>query len=125
MKKCLASFVAIAFLVVASSAWAAPTVVGKWRAHQMKARGETKDVPPELSVVIEFAKDGAFSATMEATMPDGKKQSKVEKGTYKVKGKTLITIAKKEEKMTFAVKGDTLTLTKTDKNESMILKRVP
>jgi uncharacterized protein (TIGR03066 family) len=125
MKKCLASLAAIAFLVVASSAWAAPSVVGKWRAHQMKARGETKDVPPEFSVVIEFTKGGVFSATMEAKMPDGKSQKKVEKGTYKVKGKTLITTAKKEEKMTFAVKGDTLTLTKVDKDESMILKRVP
>lgn len=124
MKKILASVVALAFLVVASSAWAAPGIVGKWRAHQMKAKGETKDVPPGLSVIIEFTKGGEFSATMEAQGPDGKAQRKVEKGTYKVKGKTLITTAKKEEKMTFAIKGNTLTLIKADRGEQMILKRV-
>ena len=124
MKRFLASLAAVAFLVVVSSAWAAPSVVGKWRAHQMKAKGETKDVPPGLSVIIEFTKGGEFSATMEAKGPDGKAQRKVEKGTYKVKGKTLITTAKKEETMTFAIKGNTLTLTKTDRGESMILKRV-
>jgi len=123
MKRVLASFAALAFLLVASSAFAAPTVVGKWRAHQMKARGETKDVPPGFSVVIEFTKDGTFSATMEATV-NGKTEQKVEKGTYKIKGKTLITIAKKEEKMTYAIKGKTLTLTKVNRGEQMVLKRI-
>ncbi len=124
MRKIIATLAAVALLTVVSSAWAAPTIVGKWRAHQMKAKGETKDVPPGLSVIIEFGKGGEFSATMEAQGPDGKAQKKVEKGTYKVKGKTLITTAKKEEKMNFAIKGNTLTLIKADRGEQMILKRV-
>lgn len=90
----------------------------------MTANDETKAVPDGLTVIIEFTATGGFSATMESTGPDGQPRKKVERGTYQISGTQLVTNAKKREVMAFNITGPTLTLTKADRAESMMLKRV-
>jgi hypothetical protein len=114
----------VSLIAAASSVSAAPAFIGKWRAHAMTVKEKTQEVPKGVNITIEFRKGGEFIGTMEAKRPDGKAAKKVEKGTWKVKGKTLITQGRKKESMTFKVKGDTLTLTKAKRRETLTLKRV-
>lgn len=125
MKRSTGLLVALAVLVAAASASAAPALIGKWKAQAMTVKDKTEQVPKGMSITIEFLKGGKFIGTMEAKLPDGTNKKKVENGTWKVKGKTLITTgSKKTEEMTFQVKGGTLKLTKPDRGETLTLKRV-
>lgn len=125
MRRSICLLLGISLVAVASSASAAPAFIGKWRAHAMTVKEKTQKVPKGVSITIEFLKGGKFVGTMEAKRPDGKAQKKVENGTWKVKGKTLITTGrKKTETMTFKVRGNTLTLTKAKRGETLTLKRV-
>jgi uncharacterized protein (TIGR03066 family) len=103
---------------------AARGIIGKWRAHSMTAKGQTRTMPKGMSVTVEFQKGGTFIGTMEAQSPKGPPRKKVEKGTWKVEGDTLTTTTKKTESMKFKVKGGTLTLTKPDRDEQLTLKRI-
>ncbi|MFH1129837.1 MAG: hypothetical protein V1754_00790 [Pseudomonadota bacterium] len=96
--------------------------LGKWRAQTMQAKGETKAIPDQVKILVEFNKGGAFVGTVEI---EDKKEVKT--GTWKAKGKTLFTeVENRKEEMTFEVKGDILTLSKIGprKGENLILKRV-
>ena len=126
MKTITTALCAAALLcLLAPAADAAPAFIGKWKAQSMEAEGKTRPIPKGLSVQIEFKKGGAFMATMTIAHGKGKPQTKVEKGAWKAKGKTLTTIAKKTETMTYKVKGKKLILEKQDKfNSKMFLTRV-
>jgi Lipocalin-like domain len=125
MRTCTTALCAAALLtLLATPAAAAPAFIGKWKAQSMEAKGKTQPIPKGLSVQIEFKKGGEFIATMTVEGKD-KPKTKVEKGAWKAKGKTLTTIAKKTETMNYKVKGKKLILEKQDKfNSKMYLTRV-
>jgi len=124
MKKLFALATVALLLAVTNTTQAAPSIVGKWQAHSMTAKGKTQEVPPGMKITVEFTKDGKFIGTMEASIEGRPPEKKVEEGTYKVKGRTLTTTAKKTETMVFKIKGRTLSLTKAKRDETLILKRV-
>jgi hypothetical protein len=125
MRESLALFFAAAVLLSAPApADANKGLIGTWRAHAMKMKGKVQPMPKGMKVTIEFKKDHTFIGRMEAHIPKKPPHKSTEKGTWKIKGKVLITKTKKTERMTFNVKGKTLTLTKTNRGETLILKRV-
>ena len=125
MRRCLAIVGATVLLLgLGSQADAAKGLIGKWSAQSMKKGDKTRKLPAGMKLTIEFAKGGVFIGTMEAAMKGHKPKKRVQRGTWEVKGKTLTTKTKKTETMTFKIKGKTLTLTKPDRGEVLILKRV-
>jgi hypothetical protein len=125
MRASLTLFFALATLLCApSTADANKALIGSWRAHAMKMKGKVQPMPKGMKVTVEFKKDKTFIGRMEAQLPNRPPHKSVEKGTWKVKGKVLITKTKKTERMTFTIEGKTLTLKKPSRGETLILKRV-
>ncbi len=117
-----AFLIALALICPAIAEAAPNQLMGKWQVVAMERDGKRMPAPKEIKILIEFAPKGKFIATMKAG-----EREETEKGTYKVKGKTLTTVVKKKtESMTYKVKGKELILTKKIKKrtESMILKKV-
>ena len=122
----------LALTLIVSTAAARDTtgrLVGKWTAHSMRYRGESRPVPKGIKVLLEFVKDGSFIGTVEATLKDGRVERKVERGSWEARGTTLITTTtkagkKKVEEVLFELKGDALTLTNQARGgEQLLLKR--
>jgi hypothetical protein len=114
----------IAALHPVAEAEAAPPFIGKWRAHSMEVKGKPQSIPKGITITLEFKAGGKWIGRVELKGKDKKGQAKVDRGTWKLEGKTLTTYGKQTDVMTYTIDGNTLTLRKKGKGETLILKRL-
>ena len=129
MKPCAAALgltlaVALPALTAAPVSASKSRLTGTWKARAMTANGKTRPLPRGMTMTMELRKDGLFIGRMETRAPGAPPHRTVEKGTWEVEGKILVTrTAAKTDRMTYVIKDRELTLTRAGRSEALILTR--
>lgn len=95
-------------------------LMGHWRAEKMEKAGQAQPIPSDIAIDMKFNTDKTFEISMTV-----KGQTKSKKGKYRIDGKKVITsVEGKDATMGFQFIGKYLKLTKSDRDEHMVLKRI-